>query len=134
MASWTSYNIGSSRTATKKLNEGKAIASTAIGSEDLYRYLHNNSAIEFHTSDLGFQYSFFIHNRSSTKGSGSEAVFYLMSSIFTLAGIRLGMYARALRFRMCPHFSTMTFCAFTLRYLRPCTRGVCKSVSRYSPS
>ena len=35
----------------KKINEGKAVASTAIGSDDLYRYLHNNPAIEFHTSD-----------------------------------------------------------------------------------
>jgi acyl-CoA hydrolase len=35
----------------KELNEGKLIASSAIGSQMLYEFLHDNPAIEFHPSD-----------------------------------------------------------------------------------
>jgi acyl-CoA hydrolase/GNAT superfamily N-acetyltransferase len=35
----------------KGFNEGKLVASTAIGSTDLYEFLHDNPAIEFHPSD-----------------------------------------------------------------------------------
>ncbi|MBM4277404.1 MAG: GNAT family N-acetyltransferase [Deltaproteobacteria bacterium] len=35
----------------KGLNEGKAVASAAIGTRELYRFLHNNPAIEFHPSE-----------------------------------------------------------------------------------
>ena len=35
----------------KGLNEGKVIASSAIGTQDLYRFLSNNPAIELHPSD-----------------------------------------------------------------------------------
>ncbi|UCF89816.1 MAG: acetyl-CoA hydrolase, partial [Desulfobacterales bacterium] len=35
----------------KGFNEGKMVASSAIGSEDLYEFMHDNPAIEFHPSD-----------------------------------------------------------------------------------
>lgn len=35
----------------KGINEGKLVASAAIGSRDLYEFLHDNPAIEFHPSD-----------------------------------------------------------------------------------
>jgi len=35
----------------KGFNEGKLIASTAIGNSDLYEFLHDNPGIEFHPSD-----------------------------------------------------------------------------------
>jgi acyl-CoA hydrolase/GNAT superfamily N-acetyltransferase len=35
----------------KGVNEGKLVASSAIGTNDLYEYLHDNPAIEFHPSD-----------------------------------------------------------------------------------
>lgn len=35
----------------KGFNEGKLIASTAIGTSDLYEFLHDNPGIEFHPSD-----------------------------------------------------------------------------------
>lgn len=42
---------GAVTNARKSTNEGKTVASTAIGSADLYRFLHNNPAVEFHPSD-----------------------------------------------------------------------------------
>jgi len=35
----------------KGFNEGKLVASSAIGSKNLYEFLHDNPAIEFHPSD-----------------------------------------------------------------------------------
>ena len=35
----------------KDLNEGKLVASNAIGSPELYRFIHNNAAVEFYPSD-----------------------------------------------------------------------------------
>ncbi|WAC08689.1 MAG: GNAT family N-acetyltransferase [Thermodesulfobacteriota bacterium] len=35
----------------KGLNEGKTVASAAIGTQELYQFLHNNASIEFHPSD-----------------------------------------------------------------------------------
>lgn len=35
----------------KGFNEGKIIASTALGTRDLYEFLHDNPAVEFHPSD-----------------------------------------------------------------------------------
>jgi acyl-CoA hydrolase/GNAT superfamily N-acetyltransferase len=35
----------------KGLNEGKMVANSAIGSEDLYEFLNDNPAVEFHPSD-----------------------------------------------------------------------------------
>ncbi len=35
----------------KGLNEGKMVATSAIGSEDLYEFLNDNPAVEFHPSD-----------------------------------------------------------------------------------
>ncbi len=35
----------------KGLNEGKLVASSAIGTKDLYEFMHDNPAIEFHPSD-----------------------------------------------------------------------------------
>ncbi|MBN1930388.1 MAG: GNAT family N-acetyltransferase [Desulfobacterales bacterium] len=35
----------------KGINEGKLVASSAIGTNELYEFLHNNPAIEFHPSD-----------------------------------------------------------------------------------
>ncbi len=35
----------------KKINEGKLVAGTAVGSGDLYRFLHNHPAVEFHPAD-----------------------------------------------------------------------------------
>lgn len=39
----------------KELNEGKAVATAAIGTKSLYQFLHNNPCIEFHPSD-------YVHN------------------------------------------------------------------------
>lgn len=35
----------------KGLNDGKIVASSAVGSKDFYQFLHDNSSIEFHPSD-----------------------------------------------------------------------------------
>ena len=35
----------------KGFNDGKMVANSAIGSEDLYEFLNDNPAVEFHPSD-----------------------------------------------------------------------------------
>jgi len=43
--------LGAVNNRKKGLNEGKIVASNAIGSTYFYEYLHNNPSIEFHPSD-----------------------------------------------------------------------------------
>jgi acyl-CoA hydrolase/RimJ/RimL family protein N-acetyltransferase len=45
------YALGVINNRMKGLNEGKLVASAALGSKDLYEFLHDNPAIEFHASD-----------------------------------------------------------------------------------
>ena len=45
------FSMGVVNNRNKGLNEGKLIASTAIGTANLYEFLHDNPAIEFHPSD-----------------------------------------------------------------------------------
>jgi acyl-CoA hydrolase/GNAT superfamily N-acetyltransferase len=45
------YATGSINNKKKGLNEGKMVASMAIGSHNLYEFLNDNPAIEFHPSD-----------------------------------------------------------------------------------
>ena len=45
------YAIGVINNRKKGLNEGKLVASAALGNKDLYEFLHDNPAIEFHPSD-----------------------------------------------------------------------------------
>lgn len=45
------FSIGVVNNEKKGLNEGKLVASTAIGTTNLYEFLHDNPAIEFHPSD-----------------------------------------------------------------------------------
>ena len=45
------YAIGVINNRKKGLNEGKLVASAALGNKELYEFLHDNPAIEFHPSD-----------------------------------------------------------------------------------
>jgi acyl-CoA hydrolase/RimJ/RimL family protein N-acetyltransferase len=45
------YALGVINNRRKGLNEGKLVASAALGNKDLYEFLHDNPAIEFHASD-----------------------------------------------------------------------------------
>ena len=45
------YAIGVINNSRKGLNEGKLVASAALGNKELYEFLHDNPAIEFHPSD-----------------------------------------------------------------------------------
>ncbi len=44
-------NAGAVTNRRKTAHEGKSIASTAMGTEDLYRFVHDNPGVEFHASD-----------------------------------------------------------------------------------
>jgi acyl-CoA hydrolase/GNAT superfamily N-acetyltransferase len=45
------YATGVINNRKKGFNEGKMVASAALGNKDLYEFLHDNPAIEFHPSD-----------------------------------------------------------------------------------
>jgi acyl-CoA hydrolase/GNAT superfamily N-acetyltransferase len=45
------YALGVINNRNKGLNEGKLVASAALGNKELYEFLHDNPAIEFHPSD-----------------------------------------------------------------------------------
>ena len=45
------YSRGVITNRKKGFNDGKMVASSAIGTEDLYEFLNDNPAIEFHPSD-----------------------------------------------------------------------------------
>jgi GNAT superfamily N-acetyltransferase len=45
------YSTGVINNSCKGFNDGKLVASAALGSRNLYEFLHDNSAIEFHPSD-----------------------------------------------------------------------------------
>ncbi|PID77373.1 MAG: acetyl-CoA hydrolase [Deltaproteobacteria bacterium] len=45
------YSTGNITNKKKGLNEGKMVASMAIGSSSLYEFLHDNPAVDFHPSD-----------------------------------------------------------------------------------
>ncbi len=45
------YSTGNINNKKKGLNDGKMVASLAIGSHNLYEFLNNNPAIDFHPSD-----------------------------------------------------------------------------------
>jgi acyl-CoA hydrolase/RimJ/RimL family protein N-acetyltransferase len=45
------YALGVINNRRKGLNEGKLVASAALGNRELYEFLHDNPAIEFHPSD-----------------------------------------------------------------------------------
>lgn len=45
------YATGVINNRKKGFNEGKLVASAALGNKDLYEFLHDNPAIEFHPSD-----------------------------------------------------------------------------------
>jgi acyl-CoA hydrolase len=58
------YAIGVINNRKKGFNEGKMVASAAIGSKELYEFLHDNPAIEFHPSDyVNDPYIISRHNR-----------------------------------------------------------------------
>lgn len=45
------YSMGVINNRKKGFNEGKMVASAALGTKELYEFLHDNPAIEFHPSD-----------------------------------------------------------------------------------
>jgi acyl-CoA hydrolase len=45
------YSMGVINNRKKGFNEGKLVASAALGNTELYEFLHDNPAIEFHPSD-----------------------------------------------------------------------------------
>lgn len=45
------YAIGVINNRKKGFNDGKMVASAALGSKELYEFLHDNPAVEFHPSD-----------------------------------------------------------------------------------
>ena len=45
------YALGVINNRRKGLNEGKLVASAALGNKELYEFLHDNPAIEFHPTD-----------------------------------------------------------------------------------
>ncbi len=58
------YAMGVINNRKKGLNDGKLVASAALGSKDLYEFLHDNPAIEFHPSDyVNNPYVISLHNR-----------------------------------------------------------------------
>ena len=58
------YAIGVINNRRKGFNEGKMVASAAIGTKELYEFLHDNPAIEFHPSDyVNDPYIISRHNR-----------------------------------------------------------------------
>ena len=46
------YAMGVINNHKKRFNEGKLVASAALGEAELYEFLHDNPAIEFHPSDV----------------------------------------------------------------------------------
>jgi acyl-CoA hydrolase/RimJ/RimL family protein N-acetyltransferase len=60
----TLYALGVINNRKKGINEGKLVASAALGDRDLYEFLHDNPAIEFHPSDyVNNPYIISRHNR-----------------------------------------------------------------------
>ena len=60
----TLYALGVINNRKKGINEGKLVASAALGDRDLYEFLHDNPAIEFHPSDyVNNPYVISRHNR-----------------------------------------------------------------------
>jgi RimJ/RimL family protein N-acetyltransferase len=58
------YALGVINNRRKGFNEGKLVASAALGNQDLYEFLHDNPAIEFHPSDyVNDPYIISRHNR-----------------------------------------------------------------------
>ena len=58
------YALGVINNRNKGINEGKLVASAALGDRDLYEFLHDNPAIEFHPSDyVNNPYIISRHNR-----------------------------------------------------------------------
>jgi acyl-CoA hydrolase/GNAT superfamily N-acetyltransferase len=58
------YALGVINNHKKGINEGKLVASAALGDADLYEFLHDNPAIEFHPSDyVNNPYIISRHNR-----------------------------------------------------------------------
>jgi len=58
------YALGVINNRRKGLNEGKLVASAALGNKELYEFLHDNPAIEFHPSDyVNNPYIIASHNR-----------------------------------------------------------------------
>jgi acyl-CoA hydrolase/GNAT superfamily N-acetyltransferase len=58
------YALGVINNRKKGINEGKLVASAALGDADLYEFLHDNPAIEFHPSDyVNNPYIISRHNR-----------------------------------------------------------------------
>jgi RimJ/RimL family protein N-acetyltransferase len=58
------YAMGVINNRKKGFNDGKLVASAALGSKDLYEFLHDNPAIEFHPSDyVNNPYVISRHNR-----------------------------------------------------------------------
>lgn len=58
------YATGVINNRKKGFNEGKMVASAALGNKDLYEFLHDNPAIEFHPSDyVNHPYVISRHNR-----------------------------------------------------------------------
>ena len=58
------YALGVINNRKKGINEGKLVASAALGDKDLYEFLHDNPAIEFHPSDyVNNPYIISRHNR-----------------------------------------------------------------------
>ncbi|MFZ1985566.1 MAG: GNAT family N-acetyltransferase [Desulfatitalea sp.] len=58
------YALGVITNRKKGLNDGKMVASAALGTKELYEFLHDNPAIEFHPSDyVNDPYVISRHNR-----------------------------------------------------------------------
>ena len=58
------YALGVINNRKKGFNEGKMVASAALGTRELYEFLHDNPAIEFHPSDfVNDPYIISRHNR-----------------------------------------------------------------------
>ena len=58
------YALGVINNSKKGLNEGKLVASAALGNRELYEFLHDNPAIEFHPSNyVNDPYIISQHNR-----------------------------------------------------------------------
>jgi acyl-CoA hydrolase/GNAT superfamily N-acetyltransferase len=62
----------------KGLNEGKVVASTAVGTTNLYEYLHDNPSIEFHPSDYV--------NNSGVISSHNKMVSLNVATVMDLTG------------------------------------------------
>jgi acyl-CoA hydrolase/GNAT superfamily N-acetyltransferase len=58
------YAMGVMNNRNKGFNEGKLVAAAALGNKDLYEFLNDNPAIEFHPSDyVNNPYIISMHNR-----------------------------------------------------------------------